>query len=73
MTGRTSHHLAVSTLLAGILLLGTSLPAQAVSAVAAADTAAEVALTPHKALYDVELVGSKTGSQIINIRGKMFY
>lgn len=73
MTRRVSPHLAVSTLLAGVLLLGAAVPAHAISAVAAADAGGEVALSPHKALYDVELVGSKTGSQIINIRGKMFF
>lgn len=30
-------------------------------------------LTPHKALYDVELVATRSGSQVINISGKMFY
>lgn len=30
-------------------------------------------LTPHKALYDVELVAARSGSQVINISGKMFY
>ncbi|PZP57036.1 MAG: DUF1849 domain-containing protein [Micavibrio aeruginosavorus] len=31
------------------------------------------ALTPHKALYDVQLVSTKSGSQMANISGKMFY
>ena len=30
-------------------------------------------LTPHKALYDINLVATRSGSQIINISGKMFY
>lgn len=30
-------------------------------------------LAPHKALYDVRLNSSKSGSQIINISGKMYY
>ncbi len=30
-------------------------------------------LTPHKALYDVQLVSTKNGSQMANISGKMFY
>ena len=30
-------------------------------------------LTPHKALYDIDLVATRSGSQIINISGKMFY
>lgn len=31
------------------------------------------ALVPHKALYDIELVATHSGSQIINISGKMAY
>lgn len=31
------------------------------------------ALAPHKALYDIDLVATRSGSQIINISGKMFY
>ena len=30
-------------------------------------------LTPHKALYDIKLVATRSGSQVINISGKMFY
>ena len=30
-------------------------------------------LTPHKALYDIDLVATRSGSQILNISGKMFY
>lgn len=30
-------------------------------------------LVPHKALYDIDLVATRSGSQIINISGKMFY
>ena len=30
-------------------------------------------LTPHKALYDIKLVATRSGSQIINISGKMYY
>lgn len=32
-----------------------------------------VSLAPHKALYDVRLTSSKSGSQILNISGKMFF
>ncbi len=73
MTGRAFLPLAVSTVLTGALLLGSAPAAWAVSPLAVAETAGEVALAPHKALYDVELIGSKTGSQIINIRGKMYF
>ncbi len=31
------------------------------------------ALAPHKAVYDIDLVATHSGSQIINIRGKMTY
>lgn len=30
-------------------------------------------LAPHKALYDIQLVATHSGSQIINISGKMYY
>jgi hypothetical protein len=30
-------------------------------------------ITPHKALYDIRLVGIKSGSQIVNISGQMLY
>ncbi len=30
-------------------------------------------LVPHKALYDIKLVATRSGSQIINISGKMYY
>lgn len=34
---------------------------------------ASVGLTPHKALYDINLVATRSGSQIVNISGRMFY
>lgn len=30
-------------------------------------------MAPHKALYDIEMVSKSSGSQIVNISGKMFY
>ncbi len=33
----------------------------------------EINLTPHKALYDIDLVATRSGSQVLNISGKMFY
>ena len=30
-------------------------------------------LVPHKALYDIDLVATRSGSQIVNISGKMYY
>ncbi|MCB1531859.1 MAG: DUF1849 family protein [Alphaproteobacteria bacterium] len=39
-----------------------------------ADNRASAAgLAPHKALYEIKLVGAKSGSQIVNISGQMFY
>ncbi len=34
---------------------------------------AKASLAPHKALYDINLVATRSGSQVINISGKMFY
>lgn len=39
----------------------------------AGDRAAAAGLVPHKALYAVKLVGTTSGSQIVNISGRMFY
>ena len=42
----------------------------------AADLKAKVAefgLQPHKALYDIKLVSTHSGSQVLNISGQMFY
>lgn len=33
----------------------------------------DIKLQPHKALYDINLVATRSGSQIINIKGQMFY
>lgn len=30
-------------------------------------------LTPHKALYDINLVATRSGAQVVNISGKMYY
>lgn len=32
-----------------------------------------ITVVPHKALYDIDLVATRSGSQILNISGKMFY
>lgn len=71
MTGRAFVSLSFTLVLA--VAPGAFKPAWAVAPVATPAATADVALAPHKALYDVELIGSKTGSQIINIRGKMFF
>lgn len=54
------------------LLIGTT-PAHAGPAANLADPAAALGLVAHRALYDVNLTSARTGSQIINIRGKMFF
>lgn len=33
----------------------------------------EMGFRPHKALYDIKLAGTRSGSQILNISGQMFY
>lgn len=59
--------LAVST-------LSFSLPACAAGLMdATKDAAKEAGFAAHKALYDIKLSGTKSGSQIINISGQMFY
>ncbi len=40
---------------------------------ALADPGSAAGLTAHKALYDVSLVSAKNGSQIVNIRGQMYF
>lgn len=37
------------------------------------DPATAIGLVPHKAIYDVRLSSAKTGSQVLNIRGKMLF
>lgn len=37
------------------------------------DEKARELLQPHKALYDINLVATRSGAQIVNISGKMFY
>ncbi len=37
------------------------------------DPAREAGLSPHKALYEIKLVGTRSGSQIVNISGQMLY
>jgi len=37
------------------------------------DPAIQAGFVPHKALYDISLVGTKSGSQIVNVTGQMFY
>ncbi|MBN8520919.1 MAG: cell envelope integrity EipB family protein [Alphaproteobacteria bacterium] len=57
----------LKTLLACVLVVCPVNGAQAAGA------AMSEVLAPHKALYDVKLVATRSGSQVINISGKMFY
>lgn len=61
---------ALSLLSFGLFLLSTS--AQALG-LKAADIKTREDLAPHKALYDISLVATHSGSQILNISGKMYY
>ena len=42
-------------------------------AVEISDKALQAGFAPHKALYDIKLAGTKSGSQIVNISGQMLY
>lgn len=53
-----------------LLLLFFCLPA---GAAFAADPATSAGFVPHKALYKIGLVSTKSGSQIVNIDGQMYY
>ncbi len=54
-----------------VLLAGCTVMPQS-AAYAAADVLAK-GLVPHKALYDIDLVATHSGSQILNISGQMAY
>jgi len=60
--------------LTGLMILGFALLAPFSGAQAAGGTLAlKEKLAAHKALYEIEMVSKRSGSQIINISGKMFY
>lgn len=52
------------------ILLLSSFPARAVEI---HDKATALGFVPHKALYDIKLSAVRSGSQILNISGQMFY
>ncbi len=57
-----------------ILIFGLFLFSFACDVTFAASTQSrQVDLAPHKALYDISLTSKSSGSQIVNIKGKMFY
>jgi hypothetical protein len=59
-------HPALSLFAAALILPFNPVSAASLDAIAKG-------LAPHKAVYDVDLVATHSGSQIINIRGKMTY
>lgn len=54
--------------LSTLIVLGLTKPSLAVS-----PNLGDVDLVPHKALYDINLVATRSGSQVLNISGQMFY
>ncbi len=57
-------------------VLGSALACGFMGGASAADLKSrvtELGLTPHKALYDIKLVATHSGSQILNISGQMFF
>lgn len=59
------------TLILCSVLMLTATPAYAIGP--KGNIKPEDMLAPHKALYDINLVATRSGSQILNISGKMFY
>ena len=59
--------LSFLTLVLPVAFAGGALAADAV------DRAQVAGFAPHKALYDIKLVGTRSGSQILNISGQMLY
>lgn len=73
-----SRRLSVAILAGGLIVAGMLF--WAVSGRAAPggmavpeDRAARLGLVPHKALYDIRLISAHSGSQILNISGKMYF
>ncbi|MCK5285021.1 MAG: cell envelope integrity EipB family protein [Alphaproteobacteria bacterium] len=56
-----------------ILVISTPLYAGESYAGESVDYAKQAGFVPHKALYDIKLKETKSGSQIVNISGQMFY
>ena len=64
---------ALFQLLIAVLFTGlTGAPSQAQST-EIRDAARALGFEPHKALYEIKLAGTRSGSQILNISGQMFY
>lgn len=60
-------------LLLNVLMALAFFVSPSVRAVAAGPGDIADMLVPHKALYDIDLVSTRSGSQVINISGKMYY
>lgn len=56
-----------------ILNLGEIKPEKSPDHLRDLKTPSDITLTPHKALYKIKLVSSKSGSQVINVSGDMYY
>jgi hypothetical protein len=65
------HHLTARVVLSLIVLM--SCVSAGFAAEDSGDRAQKAGLVPHKALYDIKLVATRSGSQIVNIGGKMLY
>jgi hypothetical protein len=61
---------ALKTALLGVFALGFLANANAADL---KSKVTDLGLKPHKALYDIKLVATHSGSQILNISGQMFY
>jgi len=58
------HFIFGSSLVFSQILTGAAL---------AADPASDMGLVPHRALYEIDLAGTHSGAQIVNVDGQMFY
>ncbi len=59
---------------AGAVIVGISYyPGVAGQGAAPPQQPEDVGVTPHKALYAIDLVSTRSGSQIVDIKGKMFF
>lgn len=57
----------------GIFCLCTGLFSGDVLAAGLADRAAAAMLAPHRAIYEIRLVSAQSGSQLVNVSGRMMY
>lgn len=67
------HPKDIMHLFRALLLVSCGLTLAGLPAQAAGPDALARSLAPHKALYDITLVATHSGSQVLNIKGKMAY